>query len=131
MTVLSLLPRYMVWHYGRGIRDGVVIWENYMWFFYHLFSIPALFATLFSPWRRLGEHPARHSGMQVFFEALLVNTLMRFAGALVRLMFIFFGALTLLAGVFVGALCFFLWCVLPLICALLYVIGCNSFLQIV
>jgi hypothetical protein len=123
MGIASFTPYYILWHYSGAIADIVRIWRNYLWFFYHFFSIPVLFKTLFSPWRRLQEEYKGGFDIENFFATKVVNTMMRLVGAFVRLAFIIVG-IVVISIVFLGGLLFLaIWLALPLIALGLLIIG--------
>jgi hypothetical protein len=123
MELVAFMPYYAVWHYTGAIADILRIWRNYLWFFYHFFSIPVLLKTLFSPWRRLQEEYKGGFDIESFFSTIIVNIMMRFVGALVRLVFIIAG-IAILTIVFLAGLAFLVfWMVLPVLSLGVLVVG--------
>lgn len=123
MNLIGFMPYYAVWHYSGALADIYRIWRNYLWFFYHFFSIPVLLKTLFVPWRRLQEEYKGGFNLESFFATIIVNIMMRFVGALVRLVFIIVGSI-ILAGVFFAGLAFMLvWITVPVLSLGLLVLG--------
>jgi len=116
MAFLSVLPSYILWHYSRAFLSIFKIWTNFQWFIFHFFSIPTLFRTLLSPWKRLTEE---RGGKPLDFEnivgPIIVNTLMRLIGAIVRLTFIVIGLLSYLIVLTLGVVFIFAWIFAPLI----------------
>lgn len=123
MGIPQLLLRYIFWHYSNALVNFVRIWENFLWFFYHFFSIPTLTKTLFSPFRRLGEEYSGGFHLQELATVVVVNTMMRLIGAVARTIVIAIGIgflfLTAVGGVIVGIA----WIVMPIVLGGLFLIG--------
>lgn len=122
---LFLFPfSYLVWHYSLAIRDFAIIIGNLLWFLYHYFSIPILFRTLFSPWRRLSESYS-HNILKPneFFSTLIVNSLMRIFGFLVRSVMILVGILMWLSSLVLSVVAMVFWLFLPIIIPVLIFFG--------
>ncbi len=75
---------YVKWHYGRGLRELFDVAGNFLWFVAHFFSFKLLIKTLFSPWKRLGEHYEGGFNLSAFASVLVVNGLMRIVGFITR-----------------------------------------------
>ncbi|GMQ95440.1 MAG: hypothetical protein BMS9Abin13_554 [Patescibacteria group bacterium] len=114
MGFLRLAGAYFIWHYSAAFVDIVRILKDLLWFIYHFFSLPLLFSTWFSPWKRIEEEQA-HTGFDIgnFFSALLVNVIMRLVGFLMRSTLIIAGALSLVLGSALGILFLVVWFFLP------------------
>ena len=114
MNPISLLVGYTRWHYRHSLISYLSIWMNFLWFIGHLFSFGSLLKTLFSPWKRMGEgYPRLGFHPSIFFQSLIVNTLMRIVGAIVRISIILIGLVFLLLVLLFGAVFFILWIVMP------------------
>lgn len=124
MKVSVLTTRYLVWHYSEALADWWRIIGNFVWFFFHMFSIGLLLRTLFSPFKRMQEE--RKKGSLKFEDwggAIIVNLLMRLIGFLIRLMIIVVGIIFILFTILVGAAALLLWLVLPALVVFLLVFG--------
>ena len=117
MIVPLYFPAYVIWHYTAGLWAAFRVCVNFLRFTFNFFSIPLLFKTLFSPWRRLGEEYSSGLHPSEWLTSFTVNTLMRVVGAVIRLALIIFGLIAL-AVVSVGSvvvmLAWILWPVLIL-----------------
>ncbi len=113
MIALRVFGRYLVWHYTRALADIFRLGRDFLWFFYHFFSIPIIARTLFAPWRRLGESYGHKLDPGAFLGTFIVNTLMRLVGFVIRIVFLVFGfgVLVLIFGLWILSL--ILWLVLP------------------
>ena len=127
MKAPILATRYLVWHYTEALADWWRIVGNFVWFFFHMFSIGLLTRTLFSPFKRMQEE--RKKGSLAFEDwggAIIVNLLMRIIGFLVRLMIILVGIIFILFTILIGATAFLLWLILPALVAFLLVFGFSQ-----
>lgn len=123
MKPLTLLESYVFWHYGRGYSDLYHIWSNFLWFFFHLFSVTLLARSLFSPWKRMGEEYPKGFNLGAFFSAIVVNTLMRIVGFFIRLALIAVGLILSLITFFAGLLVFVFWTLMPVLLIAFVIIG--------
>ena len=120
MNPISLLIGYTLWHYRHSLISYLSIWMNFLWFIGHLFSFGSLLKTLFSPWKRMTEgYP--HGGFHpsIFFQSLIVNTIMRIVGAIVRIVIILVGIVFIIIALLSGAVFFIVWLVMPLLIPLI------------
>ncbi|HSE35271.1 MAG TPA: hypothetical protein VLB83_04050 [Candidatus Paceibacterota bacterium] len=116
MGPFILAKDYLVWHYSRAVLDMAYVWRNYLWFLNHMFSVPEVALSLFSPFRRLQEkkvnillHPEDYAAN------IVVNIMMRIVGTIMRTALLSI-ALILFAFVFgFGAFMFLLWFALPVL----------------
>ena len=122
-----LATKYLVWHYGEALTDWWRIVGNFIWFFFHMFSIDLLLRTLFSPFKRLQEERKKGSWkFENWGGAIIINVLMRLVGFSVRTMFIVVGLIFIIFTAMVGAIAFVFWLILPLIVAFLLVFGFSQ-----
>jgi len=123
MALVNLVLRYIVWHYSKAFVDIWGILKNFLWFFYHFFSIPVLFSTLFEPWKRISEK--KRSGFEIFdfFSVLIINTTMRTIGFLMRIILITIGSISIVLVFVVGLLFFVLWIFVPIIIIAVLIAG--------
>jgi hypothetical protein len=117
MSAIMIVPQYIRWHYSRAIADYWRLTATLLWFFFYFFSIGLLLRTLFAPWRRLDEDGG------IWFERVIVNTLMRGVGAIMRTIVILFGLIVLIGTGFLSLLFFIIWLLLPLFVLALLVQG--------
>lgn len=121
--MFKLVTSYIGWHYSEAVRELVSICRNFIFFWYHFFSISTLLRTLFSPWQMLGEPYQRGFNIPANLGIFALNTIMRIVGFFVRIVVIFFGLVTISVSiVFTGALLIF-WLLLPVIIIVLFVSG--------
>lgn len=130
MNIVSVAKNYLVWHYSSAISDILYIWWNYLWFVNHLFSVPDVLGSLFSPFKRMQEergsfllHPEQ------FFSGLLINIIMRLVGFFLRTAIItaaFLGFTIVIIG---GLMFIALWMVLPVLLVDLILNGVTAILS--
>ncbi|MCK5060047.1 MAG: hypothetical protein KAR00_02805 [Candidatus Pacebacteria bacterium] len=123
---VTFIPHYLVWHYTRAIKDFFKVFRNFIWFFYHFFSIPVLARTLFSPFRRMGEQYKEGLDIEAFFETFVVNTLMRIVGVVARIFVIGAGIVTIVLAVVLGIALFGVWILLPAFVPTLFLMGITG-----
>lgn len=129
MFFTLFLSQYSLWHYGRGVRNLLSNWLNFLWFAYNFFSIPLLLGTLFSPFERLSEEYKGGLDIGALLGTLLVNTIMRFVGAIVRLFIIGMGVFTLAMFIAAGLIVLVAWLLLPFIVFALLALGVHGIIQ--
>ena len=115
---------YVKWHYGRAFRSLWRIVNNFIYFFYNLFSIPLLLRTLFSPWKKMTEQKQRglHAPQEIF-ERIAGNIFVRIIGFIIRIVTVTVG-LVFCLGIFVCGLLFtIVWIFIPLITPLSFIVG--------
>lgn len=124
MNVVTFAFTYIEWHYTRGVRNLARIVANFFVFVVNFFSIPALAASLFSPWRRLGEERQhQYLDLEEIASVFIVNTLMRVVGLIIRLVTISLGFVALVIVFVVGSAALVLWLVWPLVIIIFIVNG--------
>ncbi len=121
--MIRLTWHYIIWHYGRALRDFANIWRNFLWFFWQVFSVPLLAATFFAPFHRLQERPRPGFHPDEMAQALVVNLLMRLVGMVTRAMLILVAFLMEFLVLVAGALLLLAWLLAPLLLALLFSLG--------
>ena len=115
--------RYLFWHYSKGIKSFLIIWRNFIEFFWNFFSIKLLFRTLFSHWRRDITRRGPGFDLKEFLEALIFNIFTRLIGAVVRSAIIFIGLLIELLTICLGIISFLVWLILPFVLLYLLLAG--------
>lgn len=123
MHPLLIIPHYLAWHYTRGLRDVYTRARDFLWFVWHMFSLPTMVQTFFEPFQRLGVDAPKGFNPERFFEALVTTTVMRIVGMCMRTGVLILGVLSL-CSVFCIAVCFaFLWLLIPGIVLALFIGG--------
>ena len=115
MIAFRVFGRYLAWHYTLALTDFVRLGGNFLWFFYHFFSIPIIIRTLFAPWHRLGERYGHKLDPGAVLGTFIVNTLMRLVGFVIRIIFLAVGLLTLILTAILGTTLFVFWLALPFV----------------
>ena len=126
---MTLFVDYFVWHYTTGSADLVALVRNFLWFFYHLFSLPQLTGSLFAPFRRLQELRDGF-GLGPIIDVIIVNTLMRAVGFLFRLVLILAGLCVLVVTLVLGFLALLGWLLMPFVIGALILISLKLLLPL-
>ena len=115
---------YLIWHYSAAFSGILRVWSNFLWFFYHFFSIPILFTTLFSPWKKIHEEKSVAGfSLQEAASTFIVNTLMRVVGFFFRVALISFGLVSIFIVGLLGVIVFILWIIAPVLVIALFITG--------
>lgn len=112
---------YLRWHYSDAFVSIWGIIKNFVWFFFHFFSITLLIRTLFKPWHNLQEKPKMF--MSELLETFVLNILMRIFGLIARLITITMGLVFIIGTLLVGILFSIFWIVAPLVGVLSLLVG--------
>ncbi len=125
--VLQSQPRFFLWYAASIKKTSETVWllvlKNLDYF-----SIPLLFKTLFSPWKR-DVISTKGLSLNEKFRIWIFNLLSRLIGAVVRLVTIFFGLfLTVFLLVF-GLVAIIFWSILPFLILAAFVYGLILIVQ--
>lgn len=113
MLFNTFIHQYLLWHYSTALGEIWHIYKNFIWFITHLFSLPQLSRSLFSPWKRMVEEKGGGFNLEAIAGYIIINLLSRIIGALIRLTIIMAG-LTALALTTFGLIVFcILWLSAP------------------
>jgi len=123
MPIALLLPNYLIWHYSKGLKEMLQIWGNLLYFIIHYFSLPNLFRTLFSPWKRMNEEASRTINPSAIMEHVIFNTLLRIIGFFIRLATIIAGLVVTLFVITSGLAVFAVWLTMPFVLVALFMAG--------
>lgn len=125
MAILILSWQFMIWYYTAALLNFVKISRDFIWFLYHFFSIPILIPTLFSKWKRIGDVRTKKFNIADFFSVLIVNSIMRIVGFFIRSFVVIAGLVSIVLAIVVEIAVFVIWLFLPIIIAVLFVLGIN------
>jgi hypothetical protein len=121
MLFALVIHHYLLWHYGQAFGQIRHLAKNFWWFTIHFFSLPQLFRSLLSPWRRITTERGSRFNLEDLAGYLIVNLISRIIGTVLRSVIILLGLLVLVA-LLLGTLTLYLaWILAPfLIIANLY-----------
>lgn len=111
----NILSKWLIWHYVEVPKYLLSALGNFLVFNMHYFSIPLLFRTLFSHWRRYRDFYGQGFEPKRAVEVFIYNTISRALGAIVRIITMLIGLLVELVIFILGVLIFLSWLFLPLI----------------
>jgi len=109
----NIFVQYLEWHLFDVPKNILKGWRNFLAFNLNYFSIPLLFKTLFSPWRRYTWAYPRGFDLGGYLEVFFSNLISRTLGAIVRIFFIFLGAAVEIIILLIGLVLFLGWFFLP------------------
>ncbi len=111
----NIISLWLEWHFFDVPKSILQGWKNYLKFNLNYFSIPVLFKTFFSPWRRYGMSYGKGFNPGRYFEVFIFNLFSRSVGAVLRIFFMVMGLLAEIFIVLSGAVMFLGWLALPLL----------------
>lgn len=111
----NIVFQWLTFQFFDVPKEILKAWKNFLFFGLNYFSIPLLFRTFFSPWRRYKVAKGKGFDFGRFFEALLSNLIFRLLGAIMRSFLIFIGLLAEAFIIFTGLIVFLGWLVLPIL----------------
>lgn len=118
---IMLALELLTWWYGRGWKQIVSNAEQRFVKVSHMFSVPVLLRTLFSPWRRIITYPS--ASLDAKFRAMGDNLVSRAVGFTVRFMVLVTAALFLGVMAVYSLLEILLWPFVPLLSVFMLVKG--------
>jgi len=121
----SILIQYFLWQFSDVPKELAKAWKNYLRFFLHFFSVPALVKTLFSPWHGIVWSYGRGFSFKKYAEVIISNGFSRVIGFFLRLVLISLGLAIEIIVFIIGFLIFFCWLFLPAILVLTIIYGIN------
>ena len=122
MGLPILLAEYLIWHYGKALKELAELEKNFLWFFYYQFSIPLLLKTLFTPFFRIQEE-YHGFGLENLFSTLVANTVARVVGLILRLIVLTVGLAVESIMLILAIPIFIIWALLPAVIFSLVVAG--------
>jgi hypothetical protein len=120
-NILMLLVAFVQWWYSAGWRDCASRIKTRLQNTYLTFSVPILFTTMFSPWKRIISYPG--SSLQDRMRAVLDNLISRVIGFSVRLMALIAATVIMVVSAVLGVALLIIWPFLPIIGPIFTVVG--------
>lgn len=87
----NTITMWFLWHFYEMTKFLFSVWNNYIFFVMNYFSVPLLFSTLFSPWRRYKWSYPRGFDISEYYKVFISNFFSRIIGAMARLVLIICG----------------------------------------
>lgn len=109
----NIFFQYLIWQFFEMPGNILNGWKNFLKFGLNYFSLPLLFKTLFSPWRKYELSYGKGFDAGRFFEVFFANLISRILGAILRIFLIIAGILFEIFLVIGGLMVFLAWFVLP------------------
>lgn len=111
--MVMLLMQLLSWWYGRGWKRSAMSVRKHLTGVSHLFSVPILLRTLWSPWRRIVSYPG--ASIDAKLRALGDNMVSRMIGFTVRLLVLFTAGISLLVTSLGGIMVIIAWPLVPVL----------------
>ena len=111
----NIIGQFLGWYLFDQPKAIFKAWKNFLLFNLEYFSIPLLFKTFFSPWRRYVWSYGRGFDFGRYLEAFASNAISRGLGAISRFFLILIGIFLEILIVLGGIIMFILWFLWPLI----------------
>lgn len=128
MLFLLIAQDYFLWHYSRAFSEMFKVWMNLIWFTIHFFSLPQLFRTWISPFKRISERRQGVWDFEEFVGYIVINLLSRTIGALMRTILIALGLVCLGVVIVSGLFVYLIWIFFPFIILGLFLTGITLLL---
>ncbi|MCA9354882.1 MAG: hypothetical protein KC877_05160 [Candidatus Kaiserbacteria bacterium] len=125
MLFLSIVHHYLLWHYSRAFLEIFNVWLNLIWFIIHFFSLPQLFRTWFSPWKRIIEDRGDKWNFEDLAAYLIIGLISRIIGFIMRTFIIAAGLIALALIIVAGFATYLFWIVAPLAIVALLILGVS------
>ncbi len=111
----SIFIQFLEWHFLKMPQEILEAWRNFLRFNLNYFSLPLLFKTFFSHWRRYRYFYGRGFDFKRYFEVWCFNVISRSLGAIVRSILIVFGLIFEIFIIIAGMVVFLAWLALPVL----------------
>lgn len=113
MPFILIVHHYLLWHYSRAFFEIFHVWFNFLWFIVHLFSLPQLLRTWFSPWKRMTENRGNQWNIEDLAAFVIINLISRIIGFIIRTAIIVIGFTSLTLAVVAGFAVYIFWIIAP------------------
>jgi len=109
----NLITKWFVWHFYEMPQFLFLVWGNYLSFGSYYFSIPILFLTFFSPWRRYRWRYPKGFDVGGYLNVFISNSFSRFIGMILRFFLIILGIIAEVVIFIVGLGVIISWVLIP------------------
>lgn len=87
-----IIFEFIIWYYVKALANIVLLWKNFVEFFFYFFGFSYHIRTLFRPWHAMVLSFQGGSRIQVFFYNLTSRVLASVVGFFARAVTMIFGA---------------------------------------
>jgi hypothetical protein len=125
--MFSLISDYTKWHYSYALAAIISLAQEFVRFFFNLFSVKLFLKSLFSPIFSIPTNDISSTEISDLAAAFAGGFLTRIIGVLFRLLFIILGLLGGIISILVFMITFVVWVLLPVVVpVLIYLAGAVS-----
>lgn len=110
---MNILVQYLQWHFFDIPKEIFKGWKNFLRFNLNYWSLPLLFKTFFSHWRKYRSAYAKGFDIKNLIEVFTFNSISRIIGAILRTLFIIISLFFEIALFVLGLAVILLWFFLP------------------
>lgn len=121
----NTISEFLKWHYKEASSFILKVYKNFLVFNLNYFSVPLLFKTLFSHWRRYKDSYGRGFDIKRYIKTFFFNSISRILGAVVRSIIIIFALILEVLILVLGLAIFILWLLLPFLIIILIFSGIS------
>ncbi len=115
MLFLSIMHHYILWHYTTAFSEILHVWKNLLWFTYNFFSLPQMFKSYFSPWKRMTEERGNTFNFEDLAGFIIINLISRIIGMILRTIIISVGLLAILVLILAIIITYIFWIFAPIL----------------
>jgi len=109
-----IVTQFLFWYFLEVPKKILEGWKNFLKFNIEYFSIPVLFRTFFSHWRRYRWIYPRGFDFSAYIEIFFSNLISRALGMFMRIILISIGLLGQIFITLAGILALTIWVLLPI-----------------
>lgn len=125
--MFSLLTDYTKWHYSYALLTIVRLAQEFVRFFFNLFSVTLFFKSLFSPIFSIPVNDISSPEISDMIAAFMGGFLTRIIGAFFRLLLITLGVGLSILSIAFFTFIFIVWVFMPIVLpGIIYLIGVIS-----
>ncbi|MDD5606419.1 MAG: hypothetical protein PHN37_00960 [Candidatus Pacebacteria bacterium] len=118
-----ILKQYICWHFIDAPKAILKAWNNILCFSFNYFSLPLLFKTFFSYWKRFYFSYGKRFDLKKYSEAFSLNLMSRIIGAIIRFFVIIFGLIFSLVVFLICLIFLLIWILMPIWLIYLFLYG--------
>ncbi len=111
----NIIISWIMWQFWEVPNFLIQVWKNYIMFALNYFSLPLLFKTLISPWRRNAWAFPKAFDFMEYLNVIISNIFSRIIGFFLRIALIITGAIFQIFVLLAGLVVILFWLLIPFI----------------